>query len=62
MSIQFYVKSASVFGSFSVKISEKVLESILRVFKRKLIFYCNLFKQVLTDVKQIKLSGAYKLN
>ena len=49
-------------GNFSVKISEEVLESILRVFKRKLIFYCNLFKQVLTDVKQIKLSGAYKLN
>ena len=54
--------SASVFGSFSVKITEEVLESILRFFKRKLIFYCNLFKQVLTDIKQITLSGAYKLN
>ena len=54
--------SAIIFGSFSVKISEEVLKSTLRVFKRKLVFYCNLFKQVLTDVKQIKLSGAYKLN
>ena len=54
--------SASVFGSFSMKISDEVLNSIVRVFKRKLIFYYNLFKQVLTDIKQIILSGAYKLN
>ena len=54
--------SASVFGSFSVKISEEVLKSIVRIFKRYLISHdCNVFKQVLTDIKQITLSGAYKL-
>ena len=64
--------STSVLGRFSVKIIEEALKSIVRVFKRKLIsvdddeiilfFYFNFFKQVLTDIKQITLSGACKLN
>lgn len=35
--MQFHVMSTSVLGSFSVKIIEEALKSIVRVFKRKLI-------------------------